>query len=182
MLKEAPVPYGALELPEADIYGPDYRALPPAEHMVLVAWYLDAKQLAWTKSKGIAIVRLGKRPGAWHIQPEFSEARHLLLHSRGGVSPPGLWRLRSPGYKVFTNTDLRKTGYPGTAGGEIYAYFEVEPDSEWANVEWDSKKLIRAIRDFESRIRRKLVKNIGRRSAFPRIVPMRDLLKARFAN
>lgn len=181
MLKEAPVPYGAIKLPEKDIYGQKYRALPPAEHMVLVGWYRDAKQLAWTKSKGKAIVRLGKRPGAWHVQPEFAEARHLLLHSRGGVSPPGLWRLRSPGYRVFTDSELRSTGYPGLAGGEIYALFEVEPDTEWAAVEWDRKKLIRAIRDFESRIRHKLVKNIGRRSAFPRIVPIRDLLKARLA-
>jgi hypothetical protein len=179
MLREAPVPYGTLKLPEEDIYGADFRALPPAEHMVLVAWYRDAKQLEWTKSKGIAIVRLGKRPGAWHVQPEFAEARHLLLHSRGGVSSPGLWRLQAPGYKVFTDAELRSTGYPGLAGGEIYALFEVAPDAEWAVVEWDRKKLIRAIRDFESRIRRKLVKNIGRRSAFPRIVPMRDLLKAR---
>lgn len=181
MLKESPVPYGTLKLPELDIYGADYRALPPAEHMVLVAWYRDAKQLAWTKSKGMAIVRLGKRPGAWHVQPEFSEARHLLLHSRGGVSPPGLWRLRTPGYKVFTDTELKDSGYPGLAGGEIYALFEVEQDQNWVAVEWHRKELIRAIRDFESRIRDKLVKNIGRRSAFPRIVPLRDLLKARIS-
>ncbi len=173
------MPYGTLKLSEEDIYGADFRALPPAEHMVLVAWYRDAKQLAWTKSKGIAIVRLGKRSGAWRVQPEFAEARHLLLHSREGVSPLGLWRLRSPGYKVFTDTELRTTGYPGFVGGEIYALFEVAPDVDWASVEWDRKKLIRAIRDFESRMRSKLVKNIGRRSAFPRILPMRDLLKAR---
>lgn len=178
-LKENPVQYGALRLKETDIYGVAYRALPPAEHMVLVGWYRDAKQLEWTKSKSIAIVRLGKRPGAWHVQPEFAEARHLLLHSRGGVSPPGLWRLRSPGYKVFTAAELKSTGYPGLASGEIYALFEVEPDTDWATVEWHRRKLIRAIRDFESRIRHKLVKNIGRRSAFPRIVPLRDLLNAR---
>jgi hypothetical protein len=65
------------------------------------------------------------------------------------------------------------------AGGEIYALFEVEPDPDWTAVEWHPKRLLRAIRDFESRIRYKLVKNIGRQSAFPRIVPLRDLLKAR---
>ncbi|MDH3445128.1 MAG: DUF2357 domain-containing protein [Deltaproteobacteria bacterium] len=180
-VKEGPLPYGKIKLSEFDIYGTDYRALPPAEHMVLVAWYRDIKQLNWTKSKSLAIVRLGKRPGAWHVQPEFAEVRHLLLHSRGGTSPPGLWRLRSPGYKVFTDTELKITGYPGLAGGEIYAVFEVEPDAEWTIVEWDRKKLIRVIRDFEGRIRHKLVKNVGRQSAFPRIVPLRDLLKARLA-
>ena len=32
-----------------------------------------------------------------------------LLHSRRGPSPPGLWRLRSPGYKVFTDGELKAT-------------------------------------------------------------------------
>jgi hypothetical protein len=113
------------------------------------------------------------------VQPEFAEARHLLLHSRGGVSAPGLWKLRTPGYKVFTDSELKSRGYPGLAGGEIYALFEVEPDPNWMTVEWDRKNLIRAIRDFESRIRHKLVKNIGRRSAYPRILSLQDLLKAR---
>lgn len=180
--KDQPVPYGSLQLQETDIYGCSYRALPPAEHMVLVAWYHGAAQLAWSKSNRIAVVRLGRRHGAWHVQPEFAEARHLLLHSRGGISTPGLWRLRTPGYKVFTANELLATGYPGLAGGEIYALFEAEPDPGWIEIEWDRRKLIRAIRDFESRVRHKLVKNIGRRSAYPRIVPLRDLLKARITN
>ncbi|MEI6820025.1 MAG: DUF2357 domain-containing protein [Verrucomicrobiota bacterium] len=179
VLKDELVSYGALRLQETDIYGENYRALPPAEHMILVAWYRDAEQLKWTKEKNLAVVRLGRRPGAWHIQPEFAEARHLLLHSLGGASPPGLWRLSSPGYKVFTDTELKQTGYPGMASGEIYAVFEVELDPNWETVEWQSKRLIRAIRDFESRIRHKLIKNIGRQSAIPRIIPLSDLLKAR---
>jgi hypothetical protein len=113
------------------------------------------------------------------VQPEFSEARHLLLHSRNGESSSGLWRLRSPGYRVYTDNELKATGYPGLAGGEIYAVFEVEPDEEWATVIWQPKKLIRAIRDFESRIQHKIVKNLGRRSAYPRILPLQDLLKAK---
>ncbi len=37
-LREEPVQYGSLRLQETDIYGAEYRALPPAEHMVLTAW------------------------------------------------------------------------------------------------------------------------------------------------
>jgi predicted component of viral defense system (DUF524 family) len=179
MLKDELVSYDTVLFKETDIYGEGHRALPPAEHMVLVAWYRDQKQLEWTKKDGVAIVRLGKREGAWHVQPEFSTARHMLLHSRGGVSPPGLWRLRTPGYKVYTDTELKKKGYPGLPGGEIYALFEVEPDPTWENVKWDTKGLIRVIRDFESRIKHRIVKNIGRRSAYPRILPIKDLLRAR---
>ena len=178
-LEEAPVPYGDLHLQEVDIYGTGYRALPPSEHMVLVAWYKNKAQLDWTESKKIAIVRLGKRKGSWHIQPEFAQARHILLHSRGGKSARGLWRLSSPGYKVFTGDELKATGYPGLASGEIYARFDVEPDTTWSNTEWSPWKLIRSIRNFESRIKYKLVKNIGRASAYPRIMPLRDVLKAR---
>ena len=178
-VKEQPVPYGTLVLPENDIYGHGYRATPPAEHMVLVAWYRNAAQLQWTADKGLAIVRLGRRPGAWHVQPEFSQARHILLHSGKGASAPGLWRLRSPGYRVYTAAELKKTGYPGLAGGEIYALFEVEVDEEWKKVNWDRKKLIHSIRNFESGIRYRLVKNIGRQSSYPRILPLRELLKAR---
>src|ERR1035437_3490535 len=47
-LKEEPVPYGSLVLPESDVFGADYRALPPAEHQVVVAWYDSPKQLEWT--------------------------------------------------------------------------------------------------------------------------------------
>jgi predicted component of viral defense system (DUF524 family) len=178
-VKESPVPYGGIELPEKDIYGGDSRAVPPAEHMVLVAWYRNAAQLQWTIQERIAIVRLGRRPGAWHIQPEFAQARHILLHSGKGVSAPGLWRLRSPGYRVFTDAELKNTGYPGLAAGEIYALCEVEADVEWQSVNWDPKNLIRAIRDFESTIKHRLVKNVGRKSAYPRILPLRELLKAR---
>lgn len=177
-LKEEPVPYGALQLPEADIYGSGFRALPPAEHFVLVAWFHSPRQLEWTRNRSLAVIRLGKRRGTWHVQPEFAQARHLLLHSRDGKSPPGLWRLRTPGYHVYTGDELRTTGYPGLAGGEIYAVFEVEPDVDWIAVHWHRKRLIRTIRDFEARIRHRIVRNIGRRSAYPRIVPLRDLLKA----
>jgi predicted component of viral defense system (DUF524 family) len=178
-LNEAPVRYGALRLPEADIYGQGFPALPPAEHYVLVAWYRDQAQLEWTKVQSKAILRLGKRPGAWHIQPEFAQARHLLLHTRSGAAAPGLWRLVTPGYRVFTGPELGATGYPGLASGEIYALFEVAPDPEWAGVVWQPRKLLRAIRDFESSIQHKLVRNLGRKSAFPRILPLRDLLKAK---
>jgi hypothetical protein len=178
-IREEPVPYSTVHLAETDIYGKGYRALPPEEHFVLVAWNNDEKQLVWTEEEGVAIVRLGKRPGAWHIQPEFAEARHLLLHGHGGVSTPGLWKLTSPGYRVYTAAELTDRKYPGLAGGEIYALFEVARDPEWAAVTWDSKRLLRAIRDFESSIRHKQVHNIGRRSAYPRILPLRELLDAR---
>jgi len=166
------------KLPERDSFETDQPALPPAEHMVLVAWYRDARELAWTAEQGIVAVRLGALPGTWHVQPDFANVRHLLLHSRVGVSAPGLWRLRSPGFKVFTAQELMNIGCPGLAGGEIYALFEVERDPDWVTVAWDRKELIRAIRAFESRVQHRLAGTIHRLTASPRIVPLRDLLYA----
>jgi len=178
-LKEEPVPYGSLHLPEADIYGSGFRALPPAEHFVVVAWFDSPQQIEWTRQKGIANVRLGKQPGTWHVPPEISSARHLLLRTHGGIIAPGLWRLRKAGYKVYTDTDLRKAGYPGAAGGEIYAVFEVEGDRTWQGQQWNGDKLMDVIESYESAVRHRLVQNLGRMSPYPRVLPLRDLLKAR---
>lgn len=178
-LKEQPVPYGSLVLPESDVFGEAYRALPPAEHQVVVAWYDSPKQLEWIKTKGIANVRLGKRKGTWHVPPEISSARHLLLRTHKGVVAPGLWRLKKAGYKVFTDTDLLKTEYPETTGGEIYAVFEVEEDPAWRFQDWNGAKIMDVIEAYESSVRYRLVPNLGRTSPYPRVLPLRELLKAR---
>ena len=61
MLRDEVVPYGSLRLQESDIFGADYRALPPAEHMVLVSWYENEAQrdLAGAQN-GFVYVRLGR--------------------------------------------------------------------------------------------------------------------------
>ena len=170
--------YGALNLAERDVLGSNNRALPPAEHHVVVAWYETEAQLAWTRTTGLANVRLGDRPGSWQVPPEISSARHLLLRTHRRVVAPGLFRLRSPGYRVFTATDLLRSGYPGTAGGEIYAVFEVDEDSTYAGRRWDGSVLMRVLNEFERRGNYGATANLGRRSADPRVLSLRDLLKA----
>ena len=91
---------------------------------------------------------------------------------------PGLWRLKVPGYKVFTADDLVRTGYPGAASGEIYAVFEVEEDPEWRNREWDGQRLMDLLEEHEAKRKHRAIKPLGRRSANPRILSLRDLLKA----
>lgn len=177
-LREEPVPYGSLILGERDVLGGDYRALPPAEHHVVVAWYETPEQLAWTLREGIANVRLGDRPGSWHVPPEISSARHLLLRTHRGVVAPGLFRLRAPGYRVFTAGDLRRSGYPGTAGGEIYAVFEVNEDPAYADREWNGTVLMNVLEKFESRMHHRTAVSLGRTSPYPRVLSLRELLKA----
>jgi hypothetical protein len=177
-VREEPVAYGSLILAERDELGGDYRALPPAEHHVVVAWYETPAQLDWTRRKGLANVRLGDRPGSWHVPPEISSARHLLLRTHGGVVVPGLFCLRAPGYRVFTAGDLRDSGYPGTAGGEIYAVFEVNEDPVYAGLEWNGAVLMRVLAEFEARMKHSAPAPLGHASAYPRVLSLRELLKA----
>jgi hypothetical protein len=86
--------------------------------------------------------------------------------------------LRTPGYRVFTAGDLRNNGYPGTAGGEIYAVFEVSEDSAYAGLEWNGAVLMRVITEFEARMKHRSLLTLGRTSPYPRVLNLRELLKA----
>jgi len=177
-LKEEPVQYGSLVLAERDEMSDTTRALPPSEHHVVVAWYNTPEQLEWTLEKGIANVRLGDRPGTWHIPPEIASARHVLLRTHGGKLAEGLFRLTKPGYKVYSASDLTAKGYPGTAGGEIYAVFEVEPDVAYIDRKWDEQEVTKQIKSFESRRAYRQVNTLHRRSPDPRVLSLKDLLMA----
>lgn len=177
-VREEPVPYGTLILGEKDGFGGESRALPPAEHHVVVAWYETPEQLAWTLREGIANVRLGDRPGAWHVPPEISSSPHLLLRTHGGIVAPGLFRLNAPGYRVFTASDLQRSGYPGAAAGEIYAVFAVSPDPAFAGREWNGGLLMDVLEGFEARLQQRPAAPLGRRSPYPRVLSLRELLKA----
>ena len=177
-LQEKPVPYGSLILAERDVMSDSTRALPPSEHHVVVAWYNSPEQLAWTLEKGIVNVRLGDRPGTWHIPPEMASARHILLRTHGGKVEDGLFRLRKPGYKVFTAKDLTATGYPGAAAGEIYAVFEVERDPAYAGRKWHEAEVTNQIKAFESRRAYRQVSTLHRRSPDPRVLSLQELLRA----
>lgn len=192
--REDPVLYGTLHLPEADIFGGGHRALPPAEHMVLVAWYEnDAQAALANQDDGFVFVRLGRRDGSLHIHPNLARVRHILLRTHQPDVAPGLLELRQPGLRVFTRAQLRrelhaKARQPGVAAWEkttanddeeyIYALFQTRRDEAWKEVRWSSDRLLDLIERFESDIRNKPIANVGRTSPYPRILPLRDLLKA----
>ena len=194
---ENPVQYGSLVLNERDVMSDTGRAIPPADHHVVVVWYDSPEQLAWMVNKGLAIIWLG----AWHVQPEFASARHVLLRSYVEEGESVLLKLKDgvPGYKIYNaaehernSTVIREQvsgytipntpspleeGYPGSAKGEIYAVFEVERDDAYAGREWDREKLMDEIEAFEKR-RNYRGSGLGRTSPFPRVMSLRELLQA----
>ena len=134
MVREETVEYNTTPLPEKDHLYDTEVALPPNEHHVLVAWYNGDEQLNWIRKKGIALVRLGSRRGAFHAEPTLSTVRHVLFRTHNHIIADGLWQLKEPGFKVFTKAQVaKKFGYESKRAkeGDIYAVFEVEPDSTW---------------------------------------------------
>ncbi|PYS82863.1 MAG: hypothetical protein DMF70_07470 [Acidobacteria bacterium] len=194
-LHEPAVAYGAVTLPEKDIYAEEFRAPPPAEDMVLFAWYrTDAQRHLAESNEGFAYVRLGLRAGAFHVHPNLARVRHILLRTSGGLVAPGLLTLREPGFRVYTREQLRDVlrqhaRGAGVAAWEsdvaidaddyIYALFRCRPDFRFADQIWHEQRVMELIEAFETDARNKLIENVGRTSPYPRILPLRDLLKAR---
>lgn len=69
-------------------------------------------------------------------------------------------------------------GYPGAAGVEIYAVFEVEPDAAYAGRKWDELEVTNQIKAFESRRSYRQVNTLHRRSPDPRVLSLQELLRA----
>lgn len=176
-LREGPVYYGDLRLGETDELSDRGMALPPDEHHVVVAWIDSAEQQKWTDSTGLVVLRLGDRPGTWKVPPEIASARHVLLRSHGNNVVPGLRRLLEPGYAVFGVKDLQAHGYPGRAGGEIYAVFKTAPDPLFAGHRWDGFAIRDLLIEFEAR-RSYRRGSLGRQSPDPRVLSLRTLLKS----
>jgi len=195
ILREETVPYGSLKLPETDIYGEEFRALPPAEEMVLAAWYENDAQLSLAQSdSGFSYVRLGRRSGALHVHPNLARVRSIVMRTHGAVVANGLLELREPGFRVFTRAQLRVmlkklAGGEGVAAWEatarpdddelIYALFLTKKSNEFSTVDWNGDLLMTEIEKFETDARNKLVSNVGRTSPYPRVLPLRQLLKCR---
>ena len=170
-------------------------ALYRAESMALVAWYETDPQLSLARADaGFIYVRLGRRQGAFHVHPNIARTRHVLLHTHGPSFAPGLLVLREAGFRVFTRMQLRAelsehargagiASWEASAGQDdeeyIYALFKTTADERSTGQEWDADEMMRQLSEFESDARNKPVENLGHASAYPRILSLRNLLKAR---
>lgn len=167
VLSEAPVSYHVrAAIPEKDaITGA--RLLPPSEHGVLVGWLKNpaALHLAWVRERGLYNFRAGDRTGSIRIDPQVAGAQHILFHSAGAIASSGLFRITSPGPRLFTAEELLQSGYPpalAPRAGAIYAVFDVKEDPYFNNWQWDFTRL----RGRKS----------GRESAEPFAVTLADVL------
>lgn len=114
------------------------RSIPVSEHQVIVAWCHGDEFSNWYRQSGLYNLRAGTRSGSVRLDPEFAGALHVLLHGKNGKAFPGLLKITNGGPRIFTGKELVAKGYPKDASSEdIYAVFNVEPDSFYSNWEWD---------------------------------------------
>ena len=163
--------------------------------MVLTAWIENdaQRELAQTED-GFAYVRLGRRSGSLHVHPDLAKARHMLLRTHGPKAEPGLLVFREKGFRIFTRTQLRAelsahakgagvAAWLASAGRDddeyIYALFKTKADDAFKGQAWNADEVIKQIEEFESDVRHRPVENLGRTSPNPRLLPLRELLKAR---
>jgi hypothetical protein len=185
--------YGALA--ELDTVHDGFRAIPPAEEMVLAAWYNTDAQLSLAQlSDGIVFVRLGMRQGSLRVHPNFARVRHVVLRAARGKMAPGLFEIREEGYRIYNRQDLRKLFRQRKISGRIshweevenaidenyyYAVFDVRPDKSFEGWQWDGNLLMDKIELFETDRRNQVVKNLARSSPYPRLLPLQMLLNCR---
>lgn len=178
-LQEEPVTYGSQKLPERDQFDVDRIAPPPEEHKILVVWSKDEPQREKWSENGIAHVRLGKRAGGLPIEMELSEVRHILVR-RGPNVFGGLLKLTKNQFTIHTGKELKGAfGISASDAEGIYAVFHIEEDADFRSTEWKDEEIWGLI------AKEHAAKNPGgpelnpRRSADPRIMTLRTLLKAR---
>jgi len=103
--------------------------------------------------------------------------------------------LREGGFRIFTRSQLRielkqhakgqgVAAWEAFAGQDdeehIYALFKTATDPASESQGWRGETLLDEIEQFESDVRNRPVVNVGRTSPYPRILPLRDVLKARY--
>jgi hypothetical protein len=164
-------------------------------YQLRVVGYRNEVQKALAEAEdGFTYVRLGRRRGALHVHPNLARVRSVILRTEGSVVAPGLLLLREPGFRVFTRSELRAeliqrakgvgvAAWQADAGDDdekhIYALFRTSRDPAYGGQAWNGDRVMDLIEDFESDVRNTPGGNVARTSPYPRIMPLRELLKTK---
>ncbi|MCX7801211.1 MAG: DUF2357 domain-containing protein [Fimbriimonadales bacterium] len=154
---------------------------PPAETVVLVAWVQDDAQLEDVR-KGKYYVRLGRRRGSLRLTPLLAAASKVLLRGKSKVLP-GLYAITDPGMQVMTCREMIDAGFGTWAEADanddwIYGVFDIAPDPDFTDWEWDSAELKRCLESFEKERLPEGFTRLGRSSSLPRVLTLDYLLPA----
>ncbi len=141
MANENPAPYNIAHFIPEVVTAKRIRHTPPAETHVLFGWVKNEAHLDWVRKSRLYNFRMDSRYGSLRLTPEVAGAQYLLLHTKSSIAIPGLLGLRGNGPRVYSSETLVKSGYPFETSGKHYLVFEVEPLDEFADTNWQLKKL-----------------------------------------
>ncbi len=136
------------ELAEYDVSG--RRSRPPQEIKVLVAWYVDDRQLCWSEEKGLIVMRLTTKRGAISLIPDNVAAHYILLHTKHTKAAQGLYAIltdekgKAKPPDVVSGVRLTKNyGYPLPPRSDYYLVYHVKKDDVFEGIKWDIRKLLK---------------------------------------
>jgi predicted component of viral defense system (DUF524 family) len=139
----------------------------PDETYVLVGYCKSDAHLKWISDKLIYNFRMNNNRGALKLTQETLNSKYLLLHMKGDDSSSRLYKINKPEFRVTSKNTLKRLNYPNPKQ-ESYLVVKLEEcnDLEFADLEFDFK----ALKNYK----------LGRASAIPFSVSLRDLLKVKY--
>lgn len=126
------------------------RTRPPQETNVLIAWFVDDRQLGWSEENGLIVLRLTTKRGAISLIPENVATSYILMHTEGLRAAEGLFapitdrdgRVHPPEV-VPADTLMTSYGYPLPTHSDYYLVYHVERDAQFEGTDWDIAKLLK---------------------------------------
>ena len=142
------------------------RVAHPADTFVLIGYYKNTVHYEWIEKNGLYNFRMNSVRGSLRIDPGTAIADYLLLHTEDNLITGDIWQILEKGPRVFSKQEIISLGYqdPSSENYLIYDINKINRD-EFANVEWDLRKL----KDYSG----------GRTSPIPFSVSLLELMKAK---
>jgi hypothetical protein len=118
------------------------RATPPADVSVIVGYCKSARQYEWIQKNGLYNVRMDSDRGSLVFDKEVAGASYILIHLPGSLETDDIWRITSPGPRVWSKKEMEKKGYPAPSS-ENYLVYQVQKldRNEFGGAVWNLREL-----------------------------------------
>lgn len=163
ILKDKPLKEDNVNLVYPENQG-ENRALFADEAFVIVGYYKNEDHLNWILNNEIYNFRMNSKRGSLKIDKETTNAKYVLLHSKGDKNSDKLYKISGDGFTIMSKEKLLELNYPNPTQDiylttKILSYLE----NELIGISIDFKNL----KNYKS----------GRDSALPFIASLKEILE-----
>lgn len=120
------------------------RNLIPDDTFVLVGFYNTPEQYDWIKKNKLYNFRMNSRRGSIILDKETVSSKYLLLHTHDDKDSGDLWKIVSPGPRVYSKHKMEKLAYPKPKD-KINDYLVIQIEKvtniEFQNMRWNFRNL-----------------------------------------